>query len=307
MYHFYRIECATKIKELFRNFHYYNLIIGGPRIGNFSCTPNDLFLKRCIFGSYSIDSSIVYFFAAILNGAYNGSVTNSDFNDREDLKGITFPSLALAVKRYKENTQLYRMQKFVYVPGPVNSAICYLATFSMAIGDASCFSSACATGSTLAVWILVPPVLDWAATGNVTLMKYGKLEILYGVVNDMRNGTTKPVPSLMFSMVQDSNEKCLWVSMIYGSMITSSWGHIALTIDASGSFKVFFNGKESIVKRESPCQSSANAAQSSTFFSSSLPFTCFDEFVVWNKLLTNYDIERLYNATVFGGMYSLSD
>ena len=233
---------------------------------------------------------------------YNESVAESDFNDRKHLKGITFPSLALAVRRYSENTQLYGMQKFLYVPGPVNSAICYLATFSMPFDTTSCFSSTCTAGSTLAVWILVPPVLDWAATGNVTLIKYGKLEISYGLVNDMRNGTTKPIPSLMFSMTQGSN-KCLWVSMIYGSMVTNSWGHVALTLDASGSVKVFFNGKENIVKPESPCQLSSSAAQSLTFVSSSLPFTCFDEFVVWNKILSNYDIERLYNATVFGGTY----
>ena len=219
------------------------------------------------------------------------------------MNGKTFHSVAMALKRYKGNMQFFSSVKYIFVPGPVNSAICYLTSLSKTISAKSCFSSSCSVGSTLALWILVPPVLDWKATGNVTLMQYGKLEISYGLVNDMRNGTTKPIPSLMFS-IEQNGEKCLWVSMIYGSMITNAWAHIAVTYEASGSLKVYFNGKENKVSKKAACAPPQQAGSPTKLVSSKLVFTCVDEIVVWNKILSPDGIERLYNATVFGGNLS---
>ena len=204
----------------------------------------------------------------------------------------------MAVQRHKENTEIFAGVKYVYVPGPVNSAICYVASMPGPVGAISCFTSSCMIGSTLAVWALVPPVLNWTATGNVTLIKYGKLEISFGLVNDRRNGTTKPIPSLMFS-VANSIEKCPWVSMIYGHMITNAWAHIVVTIDKTGSLKVFLNGKANQLMKETTCL--PPPANLTNFVSSKLNFTCFDEFTVWNKLLSQEEIEQLYNATVYGG------
>ena len=224
------------------------------------------------------------------------------YDERTTMNGTTFQSLAMALKRYNGKPEFFSLPNYIYVPGPVNSAICYLASMQKEISPLSCFSSSpsCSVGSTLALWILVPPVLNWTTSGNITLLKYGKLEISYGLVNDLRNGTTKPIPSLMFS-IEGNGEKCLWVSMIFGSMITNAWAHITVTYTNSGSLKVYFNGKENIVNKEAACLSPQQPSSPTSFVSSKLVFTCVDEIVVWNKLLSPDDIERLYNATVFGG------
>ena len=210
------------------------------------------------------------------------------------MAGKTFPSLALAVKRIKENILT---DPYVFIPGPVNSAICFIhpMAIKMNLDASNCVAMTCP--STLAVWVLVPPVINWTTTGNVTLFKYGHLEISYGLVNDMRNGTTKPIPTVMFSYASDG-KKCLWVSMIFGSMITDVWSHIAVTVDSTQILKVFYNGKENKVTK-GPCPDSASE---NTFVSSQLNLTCNDEFLTWDRLLNSEEIERIYNVTIFGGM-----
>ena len=220
------------------------------------------------------------------------------------MPGKTFPSLALAVERSKENVQLSGTYNYIFIPGPINSAVCYVtsAVSTTQLGPDSCFGRLGCFKS-LAFWILVPPVKNWTVTGNATLIKYGNLEISYGLVNDMRNGTTRPIASLMFSLM-GSSEKCLWVSMIYGSMLTEAWSHIALTVDASNTLlNVYFNGKESIIKKQS-CSLKAAVPSQNTYVSSNIAFTCFDELADWTKILTAVEVERIYNATIFGGICS---
>ena len=189
------------------------------------------------------------------------------------------------------------------MPGPVNSAMCVIAPSAVAanVPATSCLSTAsCADGSTLAFWIYVPLIANWTITGNLTLIKYGKLEVSYGLVNDMRNGTTKPIPTMMFSLTSNA-EHCQWVSMIYGSMITNAWSHIAVSIDSMQSLKIYYNGKENFAMKEA-CQP-YNIPSVFNLVAGKLNFTCVDEIVTWNRMLSPDKIEYIYNATTFGGKH----
>ena len=240
-------------------------------------------------------------FTALVSSVYKDHMDYMSFDNSTEFPWKLYRSISEAKTLFRNESFIPGSSKFLLVPGPVNSALCFNASSSIIlhITAVSCFSTgSCATGSTLSLWILVPRVLDWAATGNVTLLKYGKLEISYGVVNDMRNGTTKPVPSVMFSMAQNGN-KCLWVSMIYGSMLTNSWALIAVVIDAEDSLNVYYNGKENYVKKQSCQPHTSNEALA--FSSGELPFSCVDELVVWNHALLPDGVLSIYNSTVFGG------
>ena len=199
----------------------------------------------------------------------------------------------------------HKMSRF-YIPGPVNAAVCVAkaAETNIGITETSCFSNgACASGSTVAFWFMVPPVPDWNAVGNVTIFTYGRLKVIYGVVNDIRNGTTKPIPSLMFAYTQN-DETWLWVSMIHGNSITEAWSHLAITVDSSHDVQVYYNGKPTFVKKSANVEPAET--QITNLVSSHLRLTCMDELVVWNRILGKMEIENIYNATIFGGEQAFS-
>ena len=240
-------------------------------------------------------------FVALESTVYNGHIEYVSFDNKTEAPWKFYRSIGEVHNRSKNASNMASSAKFLLIPGPVNVGLCVNSSSETirSVPTASCLSTgSCSDGSTLSLWILLPPVLNWTTMGNVTLMKYGKLEISCGLVNDRRNGTTKPIPSLMFSVAQ-SGEKCLWVSMIYGSMVTNAWTHIVVTIDATNSLRVYYNGQENDVKKTS-CQS--HASQGVFAFSSGLlPFTCMDELVLWNHVLLPEVVEYIYNATTFGG------
>ena len=238
---------------------------------------------------------------ALVTTVYNGHIEYLSFDNRTEFPWKFYSSIIEAENRLKNSSNIAGISRFLLVLGPVNSALCINASSEVIrpVPSTSCFSTgSCDGGATLALWILVPPVLNWKATGNVTLIKYGKLEISYGLVNDMRNGTTKPIPSLMFS-IEQNGERCLWVSMIFDSMITNAWTHIALAIGTTGSLTAYLNGQETYVKKAS-CQSYTSQGNYA-FSSGALLFTCIDELVLWNRVLFSDDVEKIYNATVYGG------
>ena len=258
-----------------------------------SVHPTPVFHHSCIY------------FTALVSSVYNGNIDYISFDNRTEFPWKLYRSISEAKNLFQSTSYMNRSSKFILVPGPVNSALCFNASTEIVrqLTAASCFSTGdCDNGSTLSLWILVPRVLDWAATGNVTLIKYGKLEISYGLVNDMRNGTTKPIPSLMFSMAQGGNT-CLWISMIYGSMVTNSWALITAVIDVDNSLKFYYNGKQNYIKKQS-CQSHTSQ-ETLAFSSGELPFSCVDELVVWNRALLPDDVLSIYNSTVFGGKNTL--
>ena len=247
-------------------------------------------------------------FTALISTVYNEYVQYISFDNRTELPGNFYRNISEAKDRFSQGSEVFGNPVFVFVPGPVNSAMCSVVhhgTILPVPADSCWIGSNCISGATIAFWILVPPVKNWMVTGNATLIKYGNLEISYGLVNDMRNGTTRPIASLMFSLM-GSSEKCLWVSMIYGSMLTEAWSHIALTVDASHTLlNVYFDGKENMITRD-PCKpSEAGVGSGSTFTTGTLEFTCLDEVINWNRILPPKEIEGIYNATVFGGRFSI--
>eukprot|EP00795_Rhopilema_esculentum_P012024 gene12024-2609_t len=242
--------------------------------------------------------------SAIESTVYNGKIVYHSFDDVEyPFKFL--PNFAHATNKVIPGYKLFSKMSRFYIPGPVNAAGCFAkaAETNIEISGPSCFSSeGCASGSTVAFWFMVPPVLDWNALGNVTLFTYGRLKVIYGVVNDMRNGTTKPIPSLMFAYTQNG-ETWLWVSMIYGSSITEAWSHLAITVDSSHDVQVYYNGKPSFVKKSAKVEPAET--QITNLVSSHLRLTCMDELVVWNRILGKMEIENIYNATIFGGQQAI--
>ena len=244
----------------------------------------------------------LFLLIALESTVYSGYADYMGFDDRKMLPGKTFQSIAEAENRTKTNISFFQDTTFVFVPGPVSSALCALksAAINKQLQSSSCFSTGtCANGMTLVVWLYIPAVLDWNAVGNVTIFTYGRLKVIYGVVNDMRNGTTKPIPSLMFAYTQN-DETWLWVSMIHGNSITEAWSHLAITVDSSHDVQVYYNGKPTFVKKSAKVEPAET--ETANIVTGDLQYMCFDEFVAWDNLQLTDQIKKIYNFSVFGGM-----
>ena len=202
------------------------------------------------------------------------------------------------------NGTTFENYPYIYATSPVNSGMCFLKTgaVNLVLSSQLCFAlGECLNGGTMSVWIRVPPVGDWNSTGNLTtLMTVGHIKIMYGLADDVRNGTNKSIASLMFG-VSGSAEMCLWTTMIYDTMITNVWSHVAVTVDSTNDItSVSFNGRRNHAVKgacAAPTQKTPN------FISGGLSLTCIDEFVLWNRVLPLNETERIYNATVFGGTF----
>ena len=118
------------------------------------------------------------------------------------------------------------------------------------------------------------------------------------MVNDIRNGTTKPIASVMIG-VSSGNKMCIWTTMIYNTMITSAWAHIAVTLDSTKNIiAVYYNGKRNHAVKDDCKTPSPNEAN---FMFGNVKYMCLDEVATFDKPLTANQIEGMYNGSVYSG------
>lgn len=118
------------------------------------------------------------------------------------------------------------------------------------------------------------------------------------MVNDVRNGTTKPIASVMIGVSSDS-KMCIWTTMIYGTMITSVWVHIAVTLDSTKNIAaVYYDGKRNHAVKDD-CRTPTPVG--ADFMFGNVKYMCLDEVTTYDKVLTTDQIEGIYNGSVYSG------
>ncbi len=161
-----------------------------------------------------------------------------------------------------------------------------------------CLTTAtCPQGVAVSFWFYLAPVTDWSIANEITIVKFGPLNIKYGLIDDVRGCNRSRIKGLSISS-QCFTSRCTWLTMLYGNMIEGVWSHIAISISPSNVLSLYYNGKLSpAVKR----QRLASASSSSDFSTFNHPFSCYDEISFWNKHVTAAEVQKMYDAARFNG------
>lgn len=170
----------------------------------------------------------------------------TSFDDgRSNLPGDNFPSIQTAIHASKQSGFKRKSAAYFFIPGPANSAMCMNvnkssqfsanALLCLSIGD-------CPSGTSVALWVRMPPVIDWATVGNVTVILVGSLHIQLGMILDLRSCNRSAQAPALFITGPCFSAGCLWITMIHSNMLAGVWSHIAVTISVSKQLLLYHNG-----------------------------------------------------------------
>ncbi len=235
---------------------------------------------------------VSFLIQGLIPTSYKGALEVNSFDNGEDYP--SFPTLALA-----KTATLPITNSSFYIPGPVNRAICTTVSLQIPLPATYCLKTGtCPTGAAVSFWLNMPVVKDWAKAGNVTIGKFGVLDIKYGIVDDIR-GCNQTKKAAIFIKAPCFQFTCVWLTMIHDTLLTEVWSHLVVTTTQSSTLSVYYNGQISpAIKRE---RFSPAPTANDKFTTTAQAYGCIDELIYWNKHLTAAEVQVMYNAVAYNG------